>query len=86
MDCLVRCYVAGCHIWIQEPEVERVLPAGSSTENIALHLAQAASDISVVPGDMQELVEDWVEVRLNLVLVLLGVYPYNDLGSQASWG
>jgi hypothetical protein len=26
---------------------------------------------------MQELVQDWVKVRLKLVLVLLGVYPYN---------
>lgn len=76
MDCLVHCNVLGCHIWIQEPEVERVLPAGSSTENIALHLAQAASDISVIPGDMQELVQDWVEVRPNLVFNLLSVYPH----------
>lgn len=39
-----------------------------------MHLAQAAPDI-FVPGDVQELVKDWVEVRLDLVFVLLSVYP-----------
>lgn len=75
MDCLVRCHIAGWHIRIEEPKVEGILSAGSSTENIALHLAQVAPDV-LIPGDMQELVQDWVEVRLDLVLVLLGVYPH----------
>lgn len=37
-------------------------------------MAQATTDV-VIAGDVQEVVENWVEVVPNLVFVLFGIHP-----------